>query len=233
MNRLLNLIPHKKRIAGALLRPSRLVDTVNRSLYLAQWAREHAASAPSYARRDALHAALAARYRNEPIDYLEFGVWKGESILSWAGLNRHPESRLVGFDSFEGLPEDWRHTGDTLTAGTFSTAGRVPSSDDSRVSFVKGWFQQTLPGFLRGFRPRGRLIVHNDSDLYSSTLYVLATIHPWLVDDTVIIFDEFCDPLNEFRALCDYASAFGQSYDVLGVAGPYYEQVALRIRRPG
>ena len=46
-----------------------------------------------------------------------------------------------------------------------------------RISFVKGWFQNTLPGFLNGFSPRSRLIVHNDSDLYSSTLFTLANLN--------------------------------------------------------
>jgi len=39
---------------------------------------------------------------------LEFGVWQGESTRFFAGLNRSPSSRFYGFDSFEGLPEDWR-----------------------------------------------------------------------------------------------------------------------------
>ena len=43
----------------------------------------------------------------EPIDYLEFGVRYGDSLFKWSGLNAHPDSRFIGFDSFEGIPEDW------------------------------------------------------------------------------------------------------------------------------
>ena len=79
-----------------------------------------------------------------PILFLEFGVFEGNSIRRWAKLNSHPESRFVGFDSFEGLPTKWRQR----PAGHFSTGGQPPDIDDPRVSFVKGWFHDTVPGFL-------------------------------------------------------------------------------------
>jgi len=41
---------------------------------------------------------------NRPIDYLEFGVWKGESLKYFSTLDQNPKSRFFGFDSFEGLP---------------------------------------------------------------------------------------------------------------------------------
>lgn len=37
---------------------------------------------------------------------VEGGVWKGDTIRWMA--NRYPDRNLYGFDSFEGLPENWR-----------------------------------------------------------------------------------------------------------------------------
>ena len=40
--------------------------------------------------------------RDQPILYLEFGVWQGRSIRYWSERLRNPDSRFHGFDSFEG-----------------------------------------------------------------------------------------------------------------------------------
>lgn len=137
------------------------------------------------------------------VDYLEFGVFQGESLRSWCRLNQNAESRFVGFDSFEGLPEDWTPE---KRAGTFKTD--LPSIDDSRCRLVKGLFQDSLYPFLDGFRPRGRLVVHIDCDLYSSALFCLAALNCWLIPGSIVIFDEFYDLENEFAAFCDWSRAF-------------------------
>lgn len=51
------------------------------------------------------------------LTYIEFGVYKGDSIKYVAQQFINPNSEFLGFDSFEGLPEQW---GD-LPKGTFST----------------------------------------------------------------------------------------------------------------
>src|SRR5581483_8062137 len=75
--------------------------------------------------------------------YLEFGVFEGRSMRWWSQHLAQQDATLVGFDSFEGLPEDWRPG---LGTGHFST-GRIPQIDDARVSFQVGWFDDTLPKF--------------------------------------------------------------------------------------
>ena len=137
------------------------------------------------------------------VDYLEFGVFQGESLRAWCRFNPHAESCFFGFDSFEGLPEDWTAA---KRAGTFRT--EVPSIDDPRCRLVKGLFQDSLYPFLDGFHPRGRLVVHVDSDLYSSALFCLAALDRWLVPGSIVIFDEFYDLENEFDAFCDWSRSF-------------------------
>jgi O-methyltransferase len=158
------------------------------------------------------------------IDFLEFGVYKGHSIRFWSQMNRDPQSRFIGFDSFEGLPKNWTKK---YPQGAFDLGGAMPQIDDERVSFVKGWFQATLPGFLNGFSPRSRLVVHNDSDLYSSTLFTLVSLHVLLVPGTVIIFDEFSHATHEFRALADYKSAFMRSAHPVAMTSDYALRVAF------
>ncbi len=95
--------------------------------------------------------------------------------------------------------------------------------------FVKGWFKDTLRPFLQEFSPRSRLVIHNDGDLFSSTLFTLATLDPILRRGSILIFDEFANSLHEWRAFQDYTSAFGRTCKVLGAAGEYYTQVAMEI----
>lgn len=151
--------------------------------------------------------------RKAAVDYLEFGVAGGESFRSWLALSRQPESRFFGFDSFEGLPENWQADS---PLGAFSTGGQVPQVNDARATFVKGLFQQTVDAFSLGFTPRNQLVLHMDADLYSSTLYVLMAMNRHIRPGTLILFDEFTARgfTDEFAALEDFCAACRRSYQV-------------------
>lgn len=164
------------------------------------------------------------------INYLEFGVFKGETINYWSSINNHRESRFFGFDTFTGLPEDWVMFRGTMNTGSFNTGGTAPYIKDNRVSFVKGLFQDTLPAFLKTNTFAQQLIIHNDSDLYSSTLFTLTRCNDILVRGSIVIFDEFSSILNEFRALEDYCSSYMRDYEVIGATKNYYNQIAIRIK---
>ena len=179
---------------------SRSLDRLNRlplhSAYLAR----HSGTAV-HPTREALWKALSEQCTG-PIDYLEFGVHHGHSIATWAAMRPEPTSRFTGFDTFAGLPETWNHF---YPEGHFDTGGLTPQTEDPRVQFVTGLFQDTLTPFLSCFDPAGRtLVVHIDSDLYSSALYVLVKLDPLLVAGSLIVLDEFGDVLHEFRAWQDY-----------------------------
>lgn len=142
---------------------------------------------------------------SKPILLLEFGVWKGDSTRYFTSLDRSPESRFYGFDSFEGLPEDWRG----MAAERFDVGGALPMIDDDRAKFVKGWFRDSLPpimGELSEVEKGRNLVVHFDADLYSSTLYLLFTLGTKF-KRYHFIFDEFSG--HETRALYNYIQATG------------------------
>jgi O-methyltransferase len=189
-----------------------------------KWYRDHA-DVPRSKDRESFYGSIMSDYiKDDAVDYLEFGVYQGGSIKKWIELNRHPSTRFFGFDSFEGLPEAWTPK---LTRGTFDASGTLPQIADDRVSFIKGWFQDTLPPFLQTFSPRSRLVIHNDSDLYSSTLYVLTMLNHLFKAKTIIIFDEFPSALHEFRAWNDYLSAYGRKAIPIGITTDESARVAF------
>lgn len=159
------------------------------------------------------------------IDFFEFGVYQGDSLGSWCALNKNPDANFFGFDSFLGLPEYWKPG---RPKGTFSTYGNPPYVDDKRVQLVVGWFHQTIPEFLKSYRPTNRIVVHNDCDLYSSSLYCLTSMNSVMPPGTIIIFDEFDDILNEYRAFCDYADAYMREYRIMA-ATRCFTQVAVTL----
>lgn len=208
-------------------RYSRFLDRVNWTARWSQTAKENI-ECPRFASREEMYLHLNGAFLDSgqaPIDYFEFGVARGDSLRSWCSLNPHPETRFFGFDSFEGLPENW--TSETLR-GAFSTSGKTPEIHDPRVRFVVGWFQHSLPEFLQSYRSGRRLVIHNDSDLYSSTLYCLTAMNGLMPPGTLIIFDEFYDVLHEYKALNDYGNAYMRKYKI--VAATYrFNQAAVVI----
>jgi hypothetical protein len=144
--------------------------------------------------------------------YLEFGVFEGRSMRWWSRRLTQPDARLVGFDSFEGLPEDWRPG---FAAGHFKT-GKPPEIDDSRVSFQVGFFDETLPRFA--VPDHDQIVMNVDADLYSSVSTVLGWAEPYLRRGTLIYFDEFWDRDHELRAFHEFRARSSRQFKPLAIA---------------
>ena len=168
-------------------------------------------------RRRELFDQISARVAEKKVLYLEFGVASGASMRYWSRLLKNPGSQLHGFDTFEGLPSDWR-MGDKK--GAYSADGQPPQIDDPRVKFFKGLFEQTLPGYAP---PVGYdvLIINIDCDLYSSASFVLRSLSEHIRPGTFIYFDEFSDPHNELRAFHDFLVSTGKRFALTGATKAY------------
>jgi O-methyltransferase len=202
---------------GRYMPYSPTLDRVNRRPLLQNFVRENS-RAPSFATREAMWSYIIGR-APAAIDYLEFGVHQGHSILYFAANNTSGDSRFFGFDTFTGLPEDWNSD---YRRGHFDTGGRTPKTADPRVAFIAGLFQDTLPKFLAAYRPQNKIVVNIDCDLYSSTLYCLTRLDTVLPKGVVLIFDEFGEVLHEFRAVNDYLASYRRRAKVICSHDDFY-----------
>jgi O-methyltransferase len=142
--------------------------------------------------------------KERPVNYLEFGVANGSSFYWWLENHPNPNSTFHGFDTFSGLPEDWGH----FKKGEMNNGNEVLKTTDKRAFFYQGLFQQTLPGFLKKFDNSLLTVIHMDADLYSSTLYTLTSLAPYLKKGDIILFDEFCVPTHEFLAFKNFTESY-------------------------
>lgn len=159
------------------------------------------------------------------IDYLEFGVSKGNSFRWWIENIEDEGATFAGFDTFSGLPEDWG----PFKKGDMSNNDEVPDIKDGRCKFYQGLFQQTLTDFIKEHDFNRRTVIHMDADIYTATLYVLTSMAPYLKKGDIIFFDEFNVPMHEYKAFSEWVSSFYINYEVLGAVNNFY-QVAIKIK---
>ena len=185
-------------------------------LRLGRWVREQGfAPGRRVANRAAVFAAVADPVRDRPVLYLEFGVYRGDSMRYWSRALRHPQARLHGFDSFRGLPEDF-DVGGPYARGTFDVGGVPPPVDDPRVRYFPGRFAETLPSHQ--MPAHEVLLVLLDADLYSSTQLVLRHLRPHVVPGTIVILGDLSRPEHEPRAFQEFLAESGLRFRLLAAS---------------
>lgn len=158
---------------------------------------------------------------------LEFGTNNGGWLKYF--VDRAPATlSFVGFDCFEGLPEEW----DGLPAGAIRGYGApvelwnddpqrraeiiaacergepFPPPPQANVRIESGLFSDTLPRVLADGLPADLRLVHFDADLYISTRPVLDMLCGRLTHRYLILFDEFYSVNHEFRAWNEFVALF-------------------------
>jgi hypothetical protein len=192
-----DLLRQMKRRTRARLHSARLAWRVRNGFRLV----------PERAFEDCLAAAierLRAEDPGEPRgDYLEFGVCHGASMacmhrvserLGLAGL------RLIGFDSFEGLPPEaaapdegpWLPGQYRCTRAFARRFLERAGVDWQRTFLVKGWFRDTLTAATRErHRIERASLIMVDCDICASAREALAFVAPLIRERAVILFDDW------------------------------------------
>ena len=150
---------------------------------------------------------------------LDLGVYKGGSTRSLASI--FPDHTIHGFDSFEGLPEDWTH----VLKGDFGDiSGKLPDMP-SNVKLYKGWFDDTLPVWLESHRDLPISLLRVDCDIYSSTKTIFEVLEPLITANTWIVFDELMGyrgwKEHEYKAFMEFIDRTGFDYEYVAYGLTY------------
>ncbi len=169
---------------------------------------------------NALEAAISFSVANNVVgDYLEFGVYKGDSFTHAYGYHRdlirryrklnpgrsnsflEQNLRYFAFDSFQGLPQTddtqiplhWR--GERVFAyprDHFERNLRSAGVDAAHVEIIEGFYEDVLTKeTVENTSLTQAAIINVDCDLFDSARLVMDFITPFIVDGTVIYFDDW------------------------------------------
>ena len=127
-------------------------------------------------------------------------------------------TNILGFDSFEGMPRMTQADGEKasqwlygkrlsevekpLTDGALvPTGANLASEDECRaivegtgyhkdsIHIVKGWFQDTLPGYKQRIGPIA--VLRLDADFYEATMFCLQTLYDSVLSGGLVIIDDY------------------------------------------
>jgi len=159
---------------------------------------------------------------------LEFGVYKGRTVNYLA--SKVPNQTVYGFDSFEGLPEEWN---DQNPKGIYTLNGILPKVEKN-VKLIKGLFHETLPSFIKEHNDPISLL-HIDCDIYLSTACVLELLKDQIIDGKIIIFDEIWKYPNyrdhEIKAFAEFLLKYNFKYECLRVIKSRYASAIFILKK--
>lgn len=136
-------------------------------------------------------------------DYLEFGVCYGTSMGCMSRVLRKKNLdnvRLIGFDSFEGLPQSAAHEDDgKWKPGEFACSIEDATQyltehgvDWDRTHLIKGWYSDTLTAeVVAEHNIEKASLIMIDCDIYSSSKQALDFCVPLIKDKSIIFFDDW------------------------------------------
>ncbi|MEM1252709.1 MAG: TylF/MycF/NovP-related O-methyltransferase [Cyanobacteria bacterium P01_H01_bin.21] len=185
----------------------------------------------------ALDWLLDARNEDVSGDYLEYGVCTGSSMIALKRAldkRKNVNLRLIGFDSFEGLPDiaEEQDSG-VWKAGSFMsersrTEARLRDHGIEPV-LVEGWFCNTLNDQVRQqHQIQSAPLIMVDCDIYSSAKEALEFSIAHITGPTVIMFDDWhacdLDTINQGEARA-WKEILEENPDIkqVGYISPYNE----------
>lgn len=150
-------------------------------------------------------------------DWIELGVATGNSIRLFSSIAKKLDldPKISGFDSFEGMPEDWHGR---VKKGDLNHP--MPNFKNKNIRLYKGWFETSLPKFVDNELNEQIGFLHVDSDLYSSAKTAFENFKGYIRSGTVILFDEYWNYAeyseHEFKAFREFIQENNLEFEYIG-----------------
>jgi Methyltransferase domain len=170
---------------------------------------------------EASRLALPRRQDSDEL-LLDLGVWIGWSTRL---ISDACDRTVYGFDTFEGLVEDWQVDDQTvIKRGAFSLSDSfaqrfirdtgvslhngLPAPLGRKVQFIRGSTYETLAPFLADRAAAPIRLFHMDLDTYESCLHALETCKDHFIEGSILVFDEYLVTNGEMRAFYEFQSQY-------------------------
>lgn len=165
------------------------------------------------------HLEIYKKILELPGDILEFGVYKGTSIvrlLSFRNLLENETSRKVfGFDIYGKFPDSLELESDRQFVQRFENAGgfgirkkelefHLKNKGFKNFELIEGDILKTIPEFLAENQSRKISLLHIDVDVYEPTKVILENLWDKVVKGGIIMLDDYGTVEGETKAVDEF-----------------------------
>ncbi|MCH1966138.1 TylF/MycF/NovP-related O-methyltransferase [Paraclostridium sordellii] len=155
---------------------------------------------------------------NIPGEVLEFGVYKGASIIRFATYRELLENtysrKIIGFDIFGEFPKTDNYDDNKFIQRFEEQGGNgiskealedfIKHKNINNIELIKGNVFDTLDEFLEKNKQIKISLLHLDLDVYKPTKFILEKLYERMVPGGIIVFDDYgtvkgaTDAIDEF-----------------------------------
>ena len=165
------------------------------------------------------HLEIYRKITTIPGDILEFGVYKGTSLMRLFAfrelLENEASRRIIGFDAFGSFPKDISLDSDLAFVDMFEEVGGdgISLEDLTRCiefknyrnyELVKGNINETLPKWIKDHPEKRFSLIHIDVDVYEPTKTILEHAYNKLLPGGILMLDDYGTVEGETRAVDEF-----------------------------
>lgn len=166
------------------------------------------------------HYELYKRTQHLPGVIVECGVFKGLSFTVFATFRELFENmssrKIIGFDTFAGFPETSFDADMMFRENFISVAGSQSISKEQLINvltrkkiyhdieLIAGDISETVPRYVKEHPDLQISLLNLDTDIYEPAVTILEYLYPKIVDEGILLLDDYHVTSGETKAVDDY-----------------------------